>query len=72
MRLDLLGGLSVLFFDVRVESQGMCVLGVVVLKMSDFPWLSDFQNLEYPGRKKELSGPRPLRGVHVDSSKLAI
>ena len=40
--------------------------------MSDFPWLLELLNLEYTDRKRELAGPRPLRGVHVDSSKSTI
>ena len=37
--------------------------------ISDFPWLLELLNT---GRKRELSGPRPLRGVQVDSSKSTI
>ena len=40
--------------------------------LSDFPWLLEFSNFEHTDRKRELSGPRPLRGVQVDSSKSTI
>ena len=40
--------------------------------MSDFPWILEFLNFEHTDRKRELSGPRPLRGVQVDSSKSTI
>ena len=43
-----------------------------ILEVSNFSWLLELLNLEYTGQKRELSGPRPLRGVRVDSSKSTI
>ena len=43
-----------------------------MISLSDFPWILEFLNFEHTDRKRELSGPRPLRGVQVDSSKSMI